>query len=134
MGRSSSAVYNLNYHIVFCPKYRKQVLVDDIEVFLKDCFNIIAETNGWKILQMEIMPDHVHIFLSTSVQHSPMMIVKILKGVSGLQLFKKYPALKKKLWDGHLWSPSYYVGTAGNVTSENVKRYIEEQKSNSSTS
>jgi hypothetical protein len=63
MGRSSSAVYNLDYHVVFCPKYRKQVLVGDVEIFLKDCFNIIAETNGWKNLQMEVMPDHVHIFL-----------------------------------------------------------------------
>jgi len=134
MGRSSSAVYNLNYHVVFCPKYRKPVLVDDVEVFLKDCFNIIAETNGWKIIEMEVMPDHVHIFLSATPQHSPMMIAKILKGVSGLQLFKKYPDLKKKLWGGHIWSPSYYVGTAGNVTSENVKRYIEEQKRNLSTS
>jgi putative transposase len=61
------------------------------------------------------------------------MIVKVLKGVSGLQLFKKYPGLKKELWDGHIWSPSYYVGTAGKVTAETVKRYIEEQKCDSST-
>lgn len=86
-----------------------------------------------KFIEMEVMPDHVHIFLSANPEYSPVMIIKVLKGVSGLRLFKKFPELKEKLWKGHLWSPSYYVGTAGKVTEENVRRYIEEQKSNSPT-
>jgi len=82
---------------------------------------------------LSIQEDHLHLFLSANPEFSPTMIVKVLKGVTSLQLFKKYPELKNDYWGGHLWSPSYYVGTAGKVTSENVKRYIEEQEHNSST-
>ena len=133
MGRTSSAVYNINYHFVFCPKYRKPILVGKIEEFLRECLNTIVATKGWEILEMEIMPDHVHIFISAKPEFSPVMIIKVLKGVSSLQLFKKYPELKKELWGGHLWSPSYYVGTAGNISAETIKKYIQDQKSNSST-
>lgn len=133
MGRTSSAVFNINYHFVWCPKYRKPILTDKIKEFLKDCLDTICEAKGWKILELSIQNDHLHLFLSANPEFSPTMIVKVLKGVTSLQLFKKYPELKNDYWGGHLWSPSYYVGTAGKVTSENVKRYIEEQEHNSST-
>lgn len=133
MGRTSSAVYNINYHIVFCPKYRKPVLTGKIEEFLKECLHTIAATKDWEILEMEVMPDHIHIFISTKPEFSPVMIVKVLKGVTSLRLFKKYPELKEELWKGHLWSPSYYVGTAGDISADTIRKYIENQKSNSST-
>jgi putative transposase len=133
MGRTSSAVFNINYHLVWCPKYRKPILVEYIKDFLKDCLETICEAKGWKILDLSIQNDHLHLFISTTPEFSPTMIVKVLKGVSSLQLFKKFPELKKEYWNGHLWSPSYYVGTAGKVTSETVRRYIEEQERNSSS-
>jgi len=133
MERTSSSVFNINYHFVWCPKYRKPILTDKIKEFLKDCLETICEAKGWKIVELSIQSDHLHLFLSTNPEFSPTMIVKVLKGVTSLQLFKKYPELKKDYWSGHLWSPSYYVGTAGKVTSENIKRYIEEQEHNSST-
>ena len=133
MGRTSSAVYNINYHFVFCPKYRKPILVGKIEEFLTECLNTITTTKGWDILEMEVMPDHVHIFISAKPEFSPVMIIKVLKGVTSLRLFKKYPELKEELWGGHLWSPSYYVGTAGSISAETIRKYIQNQKSNSST-
>ena len=133
MGRTSSAVFNINYHFVWCPKYRKPILIGKVKDFLEECLETICETKGWKILDLSIQNDHLHLFLSTNTEFSPMMIIKVLKGVSGLQLFRKFPELKKQYWGGHIWSPSYYVGTAGKVTSENVRRYIEEQERNSST-
>jgi len=133
MGRTSSAVFNINYHFVWCPKYRKSILKGKIKEFLKDQIDTIAETKNWKVLELKIMSDHIHLFISAPPFDSPTAIVKILKGVTGLRLFKKYPELKKKYWKGHIWSPSYYVGTAGKVTSETVRRYIEEQERNSST-
>lgn len=74
------------------------------------------------------MPDHIHIFITTHPKYSPTAIVKVLKGVTGLRLFKKYPELKKQYWGGHIWSPSYYIGTAGTVSAETIKMYIENQK------
>lgn len=133
MGRTSSAVYNINYHIVWCPKYRRGMLKDKVEEFLKSCLQTICETKKWELLEMEVMPDHIHIFISAPPFDAPTDIVKVLKGVTARRLFMDFPELKKKLWKGSLWSPSYYVGTAGHVSAETIKRYIEEQKSNSST-
>ena len=133
MGRTSSATYNINYHIVWCPKYRRDLLKDKVEEFLKLYIYTIADTKGWTVHALEVMPNHIHIFISAPPFQAPTDIVKILKGVTARQLFMKFPDLKKKLWQGHLWSPSYYVGTAGNVSAETIKRYIKEQKSNSST-
>jgi len=133
MGRTSSAIYEINYHIVWCPKYRKSVLEGRVKEFIEDEIETIAATKGWKILKLEVMPDHVHLFISAPPFDAPTDIVKILKGVTGLRLFKKYPELKEEYWKGHIWSPSYYIGTHGHVSAETIKRYIEGQKTNSST-
>ena len=122
--KTSSSVYNINYHIVWCPKYRKPILTGNIKQFLKTCLETIAETKEWKILELQIMPDHIHLFISAKPMFSPTAMVKVLKGVSGLQLFKQYPELKKDYWGGHIWSPSYYVGTAGKVSAETIRKYI----------
>ena len=80
---------------------------------------------------MEIMPEHIHIFISAHPKHSPMDIVKNLKGVSARLIFKSYPKFQKKeFWGGHLWSSGYYVGTAGIVTAEAIRKYIDANSSN----
>lgn len=132
MGMTSSAVYNINYHIVWCPKYRKEVLIGDIKAFLEEQLETIAATKEWGILELQVMPDHIHLFISAPPSDSPTGIVKVLKGVTALRLFKKHPELKKEYWNGHLWSPSYYVGTAGHVSAETIQRYIENQRTDSS--
>lgn len=132
MGKTSSAIYNINYHIVWCPKYRKEILTGKVKVFLEDQIQTIAETKEWEILELQVMPDHIHLFITAPPFDAPTNIVKILKGVTGLRLFKKYPELKEEYWGGHIWSPSYYVGTAGHVSAETIRKYIENQKAESS--
>ena len=130
--RTSSCVYNLNYHVVFCPKYRKPVLVTGIETDLKLIFETVCVSNDWKILEMKIMPDHVHIFISSHPKHSPLEVVKKLKGISARLIFKNHPEFKKKeFWGGHLWSEGYYVGSAGVVTGDAIQKYIQAQEPNS---
>ena len=73
------------------------------------------------------MPDHLHLFVSAPPFDSPTEIVKVFKGVTALRLFKKFPELRSEYWKGKLWSPSYYVGTAGHVSAETIRKYIEEQ-------
>jgi putative transposase len=122
--RSNSSVYIINYHIVFCPKYRKS-FKKDIQEDLKMIFESIARGNNWKIKQVNILHDHVHIFISCHPKNSPMEIVKKLKGISAKLIFNKYPELQKKdFWGKHLWSGGYYVGTAGVVSSEAIEKYI----------
>jgi putative transposase len=133
MGKTSSAVYNINYHIVWCPKYRKEILTGKVKEFLEDQIQTIAETRGWEILELQVMPDHIHLFITAPPLDAPTNIVKVLKGVTGLRLFKKYPELKEEYWGGHIWSSSYYVGTAGHVSAETIRKYIENQKADSST-
>jgi putative transposase len=128
--KGNSCVFNINYHIVFCPKFRKKALKKEIKEDLKTIFESIAYSNNWKIIELNILEDHIHIFVSAHPKNSPMEIVKKLKGISARLIFFKYPDFKKKeIWGKHLWSGGYYVGTAGVVSSEAIQKYI---KANSS--
>lgn len=88
----------------------------------------IADAKEYKILELQVMSDHIHIFVSAKPFESPTDIIKVFKGVTALRLFKKYPELREQFWKGKLWSPSYYVGTAGTVSAETIKMYIKNQK------
>jgi putative transposase len=126
---ASSATYNINYHFVWCPKYRKCILNNELATALQRIIESICISRGWEILELKIMPDHVHLFVSPKPYDSPTIIIKILKGVSARLLFNQYPELVTVYRRGHLWSPSYYVGTAGNISAETIKRYIQDQES-----
>jgi len=126
--RNRNSVFHIGYHFVWCVKYRKAVLTNQIAGDLKELFLRIADDNNFTIEQMEVMPDHVHLFVTATPNHLVTDMVKALKGVSARFLFKKHPELKKQLWGGHLWNPSYYVSTVGHISEETVKKYIESQK------
>ena len=129
--KGNSCIYNINYHIVFCPKYRKRVFADEIKEDLKIIFESIIQGNKWKLIELQIMPDHIHIFVSAHPKNSPMEIVKKLKGISARLIFNKYPEFQKKeYWGNHLWSEGYYIGTAGVITSEAIQKYIQANSSN----
>ena len=124
----SSAVYNINYHLVWCSKYRKKILVGDLKEFLDQEIYSIAESKNWEILEMRVMPDHIHLFVSCDPAISPTKIVKTFKGITANKAFKKIPNLRQIMWKNKLWSPSYYVGTAGHVSAQTIERYIREQE------
>ena len=128
MGKKSSAVYNISYHIVWCSKFRKPILVGKVKEFVEEQLETIAQTKGYKILEAKVMPDHIHLFVEADPFDSPTNIVKVFKGVTGLRMSRKFPDLEYKLWRGVMWSPSYYVGTAGHVSAEMIERYIKEQQ------
>ncbi|MCL2712863.1 MAG: IS200/IS605 family transposase [Methanomassiliicoccaceae archaeon] len=126
--KTGNAVYNLNYHIVFCPKYRRSILVGSVGDDLALILRTICASNNWNLMAMEIMEDHVHLFISAMPITSPATIVKLLKGVSARQLYLKHPELKKQLWKGHIWSSGYYIGTAGTVSARSIREYIQGQE------
>ena len=114
--------------IVWCPKFRKPILVDKVKEFVEEQLETIAQTKGYKILEARVMPDHIHLFIEADPFDSPTNIVKIFKGVTGLRMSRKFPDIESKLWRGVMWSPSYYVGTAGHVSAETIERYIRDQQ------
>ena len=123
---SAGAVYNVNYHVVWCPKYRKAVLIDNVAKDLDALIRQKAEEIGISIEAMEIMPDHIHMFVSSKPTIPIHHIVRQLKGFTSHELRNKYDHLRTKL--PTLWSRSYYVGTVGFVSETVVKNYIANQK------
>ncbi len=123
---SKHSVYNIGYHLIWCPKYRRKVLVDDIERRLKQLFNWKAEHLSVSIEQMEVMPDHVHLFVKCSPVDSPHHIVQQFKGYTSRVLRNEFPQLKSRL--PSLWTRSYYCESVGHISEEVVKKYIENQK------
>lgn len=113
-------------HIVFCPKYRKPVLVGNIAKRMEEIVNDLAKTKNWDILNIAIQPDHVHIFLRFNVNESPHQVVKAIKGRTSNLLRKEFTFLITKL--PTLWTRSYFFATAGNISQEVIQKYIEEQK------
>jgi putative transposase len=124
-----TVVYNANYHLVWTVKYRRKVLVNNVDIRLKELFYEIAADKGFVIHTLEVMPDHVHMFISGHPKHSASYMYKLLKGISARRLLLEFPDLQQHLWNGHLWNPSTYVETIGHVSEETVKRYIANQKS-----
>ena len=130
-GRTS--VYNVNYHIIWCTKYRNKVLKGNVEIQLKNQLLEIAKTKGFSIDHMEIgEQDHIHLLVSAPPKLSITTIVSCLKGTSALRLFRLCPDLQTKYWKQkgyrHLWSPSYYVETIGTTNSDAIAKYIDNQK------
>ena len=121
-----NSVFHTNYHIVFCPKYRRKVFKDDIAEYLEQFYRKQVEKKGWTLVAIEVRPDHIHLSIEGI---SPIIrlsdVVKYLKGTSGLALFRVFPKLRQRFRKGRIWSRSYYIGTAGEVSSEVIKRYIE---------
>jgi len=122
-------VYSIQYHIVWCVKYRHKIISDDIEKSLILIINKIALDNEFKILEINTDLDHAHILISCSPQHYIPNIIKALKGVSARLLMLEYgESLKRRLWGGHLWNPSYFVATVSENTEEQIIKYIKSQK------
>ena len=124
--KNSGAVFSLKYHLVWCPKYRRPVLEGAIEKRLREVLEDVRAEHGWTIHALEVMPDHVHLFIESDPIYSVAEIVNRLKGASSRLLRSEFTALRSRL--PTLWSRSYYAGTVGAVSDAVVRRYIESQK------
>lgn len=123
---SNKAVYNIGYHLIWCPKYRRKVLVGKVADRLKELLTEKTNQLGLVIDTMEVMPDHVHLFVKAPPTLPPHHIVQQLKGYSSHELRKEFPKLKSRL--PTLWTRSYYCESVGHISQEAIRRYIEEQK------
>jgi len=126
MRSTNNVVYICRYHVVFCPKYRRQVLTPPIDERLKVILAEQVERWGQDLIELEVLPDHVHLLVGCDPQFGIHRLVKLLKGSSSHTLRAEFPALKRRL--PSLWTNSYFVSTVGGVTLDTLKRYVESQK------
>ena len=124
-----TCIAKINYHMVWCVKYRNEILDDIKSELLKEILEVIANENGFTIESMEIgEKDHIHVFISAPPNINITFIAKHLKGTSAIRMFREFPELRNSNRKGQLWNPSYFVETIGSTSEENVKRYIERQR------
>jgi len=126
MRSGNTVVYVCRYHVVFCPKYRRRVLVPPIDQRLEIILTEQIERWGQELVEVEVLPDHVHLLVGCDPQFGIHRLVKLLKGYSSHALRAEFPVLKRRL--PSLWTNSYFCATVGGVTLETLKRYVENQK------
>jgi putative transposase len=122
---SAGGVYNLGLHVVWCPKYRRPVLAGLVGVRLRELIEVRAAEHGWRIVALEVMPDHVHLFVKTTPKDSPAFVANQFKGFTSRRLREEFPHLRTRL--PTLWSRSYFAATVGAVSAATVQRYIDTQ-------
>jgi putative transposase len=123
---NQNVVHLCRYHVVWCPKYRRSVLKPPVDETLKKILKTVAQETHSKIIEMEVMPDHVHVLVACDPQCGIHRVIKRMKGRSSHDLRRKCVWLKSRL--PTLWTNSYFVATVGSVSLETVKKYIENQK------
>src|SRR4030065_1860957 len=122
---SRNKVFLINYHLIWCPKRRKKVLVGEIKTRLEQIINEVAKEKNIEILALEVMPDHLHLFVSSHPNILVHNLIKAFKGRSSNLLRKEYPELLKL---PSLWTHAYFVSTAGNGSSDTTENYIQDKK------
>ena len=124
--KSKTTVSLINYHFVFCPRYRRKIFNDSfVDTRFKEIVSDICKENDWKILAIETDVDHCHLFLNVQPTFSPSDIMKMIKGITSRRLKEEFEHLNKM---PSVWTRSFFVSTAGNVSSETIKRYVENQR------
>ena len=128
--RTSHAVYDTSYHLVWCPKYRKKIFGrGDIRERAEQLIREISEEYGFEIVEMEVAVEHVHILLSFPPKRSIGEVVRIIKSNSARELFREFPSMKRRLWAGELWEDGYFARTVGDrMTRDVIEKYIEHHR------
>lgn len=121
-----NVIYSCKYHVVWCPKYRRRVLIDGVDTRLKEIICDVANESHADILELEVMPDHVHLLVEVDPQYGIHRLVRLMKGRSSRLLRQEYRWLRSRL--PTLWTNSYFVSTVGGAPLEVIKQYIENQK------
>ena len=126
--RGAHTVYQLGYHFVWIPRYRRRVLVGAIAERLDELIRAICAARDWEVEALSIQADHVHLFVSCTLADAPARVMNVIKSITARELYAAFPALRRTHWGGQLWADGHYVGSAGDhVTSDLIQRYIKYQ-------
>jgi len=127
--KSSHAIYRCEYHFVWVPKYRYQILVKEVKPRLKEILTELCEWLEIEIIEGAICPEHIHMYVSVPPKYSSAQVMKVLKGKSAHRMRKEFPELSKKYWGLHIWAIGYFVSTVS-VDREVIRNYVKEQTEN----
>ncbi len=122
-----NATYDIQYHFVWIPKYRKRILNGKIGKRVKELIYEYTEINQFEVLELSIQEDHIHLLLSAKPRYSPAEIMRLIKGGSSRILRKELSEIKEFLWGDSFWADGYFVSTHSTVTEDIIKKYIKEQ-------
>ena len=125
--KGSHCIYQLHYHFVFIPKYRKPVLRGEVGLRVRELIRQICLSKEIEILKGHVRPDHVHLLLSVPPTLAPSRVMQALKGKTSYQLLRDFRTLRQQFWGNHFWARGYFVASSGVVTDEVIAKYIEEQ-------
>ncbi|MBS7353228.1 MAG: IS200/IS605 family transposase [Erysipelotrichaceae bacterium] len=125
---TATTVYCCRYHVIFCPKYRRKVLINGIDERFKEIVLSMQEEQNFKVMEMEVMPDHVHLLLDVDPTIGINVIVSRIKGKTAHILTREFPEIRRRI--PTLWTRSKFIATVGSVSLETVKEYIKSQKTN----
>ena len=121
-------VFDLKYHLVWIPKYRRRVLVGEVAEYTKRVLQQVADEYGLWIDTMEVMEDHVHVFVEAPPRYSPAQVAQMMKSISAREVFARFPDMRRRMWSGELWADGYFVRSVGDkVTADVIRRYIKYQ-------
>jgi len=127
--RTAHAAYDTAYHMVWSPKYRKRILTGALQTRVEQMFKEIAEVYDITIDEMEVSPDHVHLFCSFPPRYSIAQVITRFKSLSARAVFREFPQVKRQLWGGEFWEDGYFARTVGDkVTAEVIRKYIQRHK------
>ena len=130
---SGHAKHDLKYHFVWCPKYRRLALKGNIGNYVAKIIYEVAERYNFSVEELAVMPDHVHLFVSSPPDVAPARVVQTVKSITAREVFKRFPGVKKHLWGAALWERGYFVMSSGKgTTDEMIRRYIKEQRGETS--
>jgi len=121
-----SIVYSCQYHVIFCPKYRRKVLTDAVAARMKELVLAKQAEYGYTVIEMDVLPDHVHLLLDVDPRPGINVVVGKIKGFTSHELRNEFPWLKKRL--PTLWTRSKFISTVGAITLDVVQQYLESQK------
>lgn len=128
----SSTKHRLLFHLVWCPKYRRRVLIGEVARRLNELFTQAAEVNDWELLQLNVQKDHVHMLIQTHPRESLAEVVQKLKGGSSFVIRKEFPDLEEFLWGDSFWCDGYFAETVGQTNEKVIKEYIKNQNTQKS--
>ena len=123
--REETCVHLMNYHFIFCPKYRRRILVGGVKERLKQLIIEKIKSMDSEVLRLEVMPDYIHLFVASKPTIAPNVLVGQVKGITSRRIREEFPEIRRSL--PTLWTRSYFVSTAGNVSSSVIQKYIDEQ-------
>ena len=125
---TAQAKYDLRYHFVFVPKYRKRVLIGDIAKRIYGMIKFAAQIHEWEIYELAIQPDHVHLYIGAQPKWSPSEVVKLIKGGTSHKIRELFPDLDEIYWGSTFWADGYMVKSVGEITDKVISEYVKKQR------